>query len=308
MILSFKKISFFCFLFVSLSAQDQAYMGDLSFNYSGTANNSFTSIMGDSIRTTIAYNQVNGDSSYFLFAAITQQDSNEFDLFLTALRDTVFPLQSRSWNIPGEGEEDNPLSLEAVLVLMPGLDSSFVLNFFNTFSDTSENQGSDELFAEIFNSLSDQMYLGLQGNIVVEILEDSTIEGNFNSTLFKPAFHIPPHFITIGDGQFSFNRLINTPALGIENTPESQSFYLIKAYPNPFNPIVNLEFMVELEETISLKIYDLKGQLATSVFEGNIKPGLQRLQWNATRFSSGIYFSVFKSQSRTITKKIILNK
>ena len=308
MILSFKKISFFCFLFVSLSAQDQAYMGDLSFNYSGTANNSFTSIMGDSIRTTIAYNQVNGDSSYFLFAAITQQDSNEFDLFLTALRDTVFPLQSRSWNIPGEGEEDNPLSLEAVLVLMPGLDSSFVLNFFNTFSDTSENQGSDELFAEIFNSLSDQMYLGLQGNIVVEILEDSTIAGNFNSTLFKPAFHIPPHFITIGDGQFSFNRLINTPALGIENTPESQSFYLIKAYPNPFNPIVNLEFMVELEETISLKIYDLKGQLATSVFEGNIKPGLQRLQWNATRFSSGIYFSVFKSQSRTITKKIILNK
>ena len=308
MILPFKKNSFFFFLFVSLSAQDQAYMGDLSFNYSGTANNSFTSIMGDSMRTTIAYNQDNGDSSYFLFAAITQQDSNEFDLFLTALRDTVFPLQSRSWNIPGEGEEDNPLSLEAVLVLMPGLDSSFVLNFFNTFSDTSGNQGSDELFAEIFNSLSDQMYLGLQGNIVVEILEDSTIEGNFNSTLFKPAFHIPPHFITIGDGQFSFNRLINTPALGIENTPESQSFYLIKAYPNPFNPIVNLEFMVELEETISLKIYDLKGQLATSVFEGNIKPGLQRLHWNATRFSSGIYFSVFKSQSRTITKKIILNK
>ena len=308
MILSFKKIIFFCFLFVSLSSQDQAYMGDLSFNYNGTTSNYFSSIMGDSNRTTIAYNQDNGDSSYFLFAAITQQDSNEFDLFLTALRDTVFPLQSRSWSIPGEGEESNPLSLEAVLVLMPGLDSSFVLNFLNTFSDTSGDQGSDELFAEIFNSLSDQMYLGLQGDIDIQILQDSTIIGNFNSTLFKPAFHIPPHFITIGDGQFSFNRLINTPALEIEDLPKPKSFYLVKAYPNPFNPIVNLEFMVELRSTISLKIYDLKGKLVTSVFEGNLNPGIQRLQWDATKFSSGIYFSVLKKGSLTLTKKIILNK
>ena len=308
MISSFKKIMFFCFLFVSLSSQDQAYMGDLSFNYNGTTSNYFSSMMGDSMRTTIAYNQDNGDSSYFLFAAITQQDSNEFDLFLTALRDTTFPLQSRSWSIPGEGEESNPLSLEAVLVLMPGLDSSFVLNFLNTFSDTSGDQGSDELFAEIFNSLSDQMYLGLQGDIDIQILEDSTIAGNFNSTLFKPAFHIPPHFITIGDGQFSFNRLINTPVLKIKNTPEPQSFYLIKAYPNPFNPIVNLEFMVELGSPISLKIFDLKGRLVSSVFEGKLNPGLQKLQWDAAKFSSGIYFLVLKNGSHTLTKKIILNK
>ena len=307
MISSFKKIIFLCFLFVSLSSQDQSYIGNLSFNYSGTASNYFSSIMGDSMMTTIAYNQDNGDSSYFLLAAITQQDSNEFDLFLTALRDTVFPLQSRSWSIPGEGEENNPLSLEAVLVLMPGLDSSFVLNFFNTFSDTSGDQSPDELFTEIFNSLSDQMYLGLQGDLDIQILEDSTIVGSFNSTLFKPAFHIPPHFITIGDGQFSFNRL-NTPTLQIENIPKIESFYLIKAYPNPFNPIVNLEIMVELKSNISLKIYNLKGQLMTSVFEGNLNPGLKRLQWDATKFSSGIYFSVLKNSSRSITKKIILNK
>jgi hypothetical protein len=57
-----------------------------------------------------------------------------------------------------------------------------------------------------------------------------------------------------------------------------------------------------------LKIYNLKGQLMTSVFEGNLNPGLKRLQWDATKFSSGIYFSVLKNSSRSITKKIILNK
>ena len=35
--------------------------------------------------------------------SITQQNENEFDLFLAVLRDTIFPIQPRSWNIPGEG-------------------------------------------------------------------------------------------------------------------------------------------------------------------------------------------------------------
>ena len=57
-------------------------------------------------------------------ASITQQEENEFDLFLAVLRDTIFPVQSRSWDIPGEGDESNPLSLESILVFMPQLDSS----------------------------------------------------------------------------------------------------------------------------------------------------------------------------------------
>ena len=103
MISSFKKIIFFCFLFVSLSSQDQVYMGDLSFSYNGTTSNYFSSMMGDSMRTTIAYNQDNGDSSYFLFASITQQDSNEFDLFLTfrsSLRSKVLKFFVSSKNPP----------------------------------------------------------------------------------------------------------------------------------------------------------------------------------------------------------------
>jgi len=306
--LNYKKLFLLFFLNYSIS-QNEAYLGEVSFNYSGTTNNYFSSISGDSTLTSIAFNQDGGDSSFFLFAAITQQEANMFDLFLSVLRDTTFPVKSRSWEIPGEGDEDNPLSLETILVLMPGLDSSFVINFLETFSDTSENQNSNDLFTEIFTTLSDQLYLGLQGNLELEVLNDSSIAGNFNSILFKPAFHIPPHLVTINDGEFSFIKSTTSPLL---NTKKSKinidNYSLFKTYPNPFNPNIQFQFEIDFKSKISLEIYDIKGRKIKTIFRGSVEPGLQNFEWNAKSFSSGVYFSVLKNESFTTTKKITLNK
>ena len=296
------------FLSYSIS-QNEAYLGEVSFNYSGTIDNYFSSISDDSTLTSIAFNQDNGDSSFFLFAAITQQETNEFDLFLSVLRDTTFPVESRSWQVPGEGDEENPLSLETILVLMPGLDSSFVLNFLETFSDTSEDQNSDDLFNDIFTTLSDQLYLGLQGNLELEVLNDSSIIGNFNSILFKPAFHIPPHLVTINDGEFSFNKVLTTPTLKLKDSKNSVDDYkLFNTYPNPFNPIIKFQFEADLKSDISLNIYDIKGRKIETIYEGSVGPGQQNFQWNAKNFSSGVYLSVLRNKSLTKIKKITLNK
>ena len=306
--MNYKKLFLLFFLNYSIS-QNEAYLGEVSFNYSGTTNNYFSSISGDSTLTSIAFNQDGGDSSFFLFAAITQQEANVFDLFLSVLRDTTFPIESRSWEIPGEGDENNPLSLETILVLMPGLDSSFVINFLETFSDTSENQNSDDLFTEIFTTLSDQLYLGLQGNLELEVLNDSSIVGNFNSTLFKPAFHIPPHLVTINDGEFSFNKSTTPPILNIEKSKINTGNYsLFNTYPNPFNPNIQFQFEIDFKSEISLEIYDIKGQKIKTVFNGSVEPGIQNFKWNAKSFSSGVYFSVLKNEFFTTTRKITLNK
>lgn len=306
--MNYKKLFLLFFLNYSIS-QNEAYLGEVSFNYSGTTNNYFSSISGDSTLTSIAFNQDGGDSSFFLFAAITQQEANVFDLFLSVLRDTTFPIESRSWEIPGEGDEDNPLSLETILVLMPGLDSSFVINFLETFSDTSENQNSDDLFTEIFTTLSDQLYLGLQGNLELEVLNDSSIFGNFNSILFKPAFHIPPHLVTINDGEFFFNKSTTPPLLNIEKSKINIGNYsLFNTYPNPFNPNIQFQFEIDFKSEISLEIYDIKGQKIKTVFNGSVEPGIQNFKWNAKSFSSGVYFSVLKNEFFTTTRKITLNK
>ena len=70
------------------------------------------------------------------------------------LRDTIFPLQPRVWDIPGEGDENNPLSLESVFVFMPALDSSFVMQLFETFTDTSSSEDTTDILGDIFSELS----------------------------------------------------------------------------------------------------------------------------------------------------------
>lgn len=171
-ILTFNNISFFnkmirysVFLYLcALSSAQNIYQGEIGFNYNGTVSGSFTSISDDSLVTGISINQVVNDTALLVMASITQQDENEFDLFLAVLRDTIYPIQPRNWEIPGEGDENNPLSLESILVFMPQLDSSFVEDVFEFFTDTSGNQETDEIFNDIFSSFSDNLYLGLEGN------------------------------------------------------------------------------------------------------------------------------------------------
>ena len=124
------------FLFCIVIAQE-SYEGQITLDYNGTVNGSFNSIVQDSVLTGFAYNQIGLDTSFFLMASITQQDTNEFDLFVAFLQDTTFPVQPRTWEIPGGGDETNPLSFQNIVVLIPGIDSTFVNDLFGFFTDSS---------------------------------------------------------------------------------------------------------------------------------------------------------------------------
>ncbi len=98
-----KMTRYSVFLFLcALSFAQNIYQGEIGFNYNGTVNGSFTSISEDSLLTGISINQVVNDTALLVMASITQQDENEFDLFLAVLRDTIYPIQPRNWEIPGE--------------------------------------------------------------------------------------------------------------------------------------------------------------------------------------------------------------
>ena len=285
------------------------YQGQVLFEYSGTENGLFTSTLQDSTTSGFSLNQNSGDSSSFLIASITQQNENEFDLFLVALQDTTFPVQPRSWNIPGEGDEDNPLSLETLVVFMPGLDSSFVEELFNTFTDTSASNDSTDIFSDLFSTFSSSLYLGLQGELEIESVTDSLIVGSFNSILIKPAFYFPPHTIFISDGEFEFYNTgipLLKNAIG-ERVPEH--FELGSVYPNPFNSTATIEVFINSSNiNTSLFIVDITGQRVQTIFNENMKMGRHLFHWNSNQNPSGIYFSVLKAHNSIKTKKLMLIK
>ncbi len=96
-------------------------------------------------------------------------------------------------------------------------------------------------------------------------------------------------------------------ARGIENT-QLQSFNLLPAYPNPFNPLTTIRYEVGNESLIDISIVNLKGQLVDKL-ENNVKQaGKHSIKWNAENVSSGVYLLRMQSENYLETQKIILMK
>ena len=308
---------FIPFIFCFCLAQE-SYTGEITFDYNGTVSGSFTSIIQDSIPIGFAFNQEGADTSYFIIGAFTEQENNEFDLFLAVLQDTTFPVQPRTWDIPGQGNPLDPLSLESIVIFIPELDSVFVLDLIETLTDTTggDSLALDSLFESLFFELNDNLYLGLpdffgnnQGVLEISEISDSSLSGDFYATLTKPVLTWPLQSINIDNGLFVFNK-ISLPVLAVKSKPTvPERLILFPAYPNPFNPSTTVRFSVlDTKQPLSLHIYDIDGRLIETLFSGYVMPGFHEVQWNARQYPSGIYFAMFRSGDIMQSTKLILIK
>jgi len=86
------------------------------------------------------------------------------------------------------------------------------------------------------------------------------------------------------------------------------SFALFQNYPNPFNPSTVISYQLPVTSRVSIKISDLLGrELATLVNEEQ-SAGWKKVEWNASRYSSGIYFLTMCADNFSQTKKLVLMK
>ena len=308
---------FIPFIFCFCLAQE-SYTGEITFDYNGTVSGSFTSIIQDSIPIGFAFNQEGADTSYFIMGAFTEQENNEFDLFLAVLQDTTFPVQPRTWDIPGQGNLEDPLSLESIVIFIPELDSVFVLDLIETLTDTTggDSLALDSLFESLFFELNDNLYLGLpdffgnnQGVLEISEISDSSLSGDFYATLTKPVLTWPLQSINIDNGLFVFNK-ISLPVLAVKSKPKiPERLLLFPSYPNPFNPSTTVRFSVlDTKQPLSLHIYDIDGRLIETLFSGYVMLGFHEVQWNARQHPSGIYFAMFRSGYIMQSTKLILIK
>jgi predicted acyl esterase len=67
--------------------------------------------------------------------------------------------------------------------------------------------------------------------------------------------------------------------------------WLFQNYPNPFNPTTTISFEIPQAEVVTLKIYDIAGREVATLLNTSLKAGVHQVNWDATRFSSGVYFS-----------------
>ena len=68
----------------------------------------------------------------------------------------------------------------------------------------------------------------------------------------------------------------------------ADNFNLGKIYPNPFNPTTSFDLSVPEEGFVSIQVYNVLGQLVTTIYEGNLNASIHSFNWNADNVSSGL--------------------
>ena len=89
------------------------------------------------------------------------------------------------------------------------------------------------------------------------------------------------------------------------------NYELIQCYPNPFNPVTTIGFTIPTAETkpvVSLQIFNLQGKLVEELLNQQLEAGYHSVVWDATNFSSGVYFARLQANEFSQTQKLLLLK
>ncbi|NQS97716.1 MAG: T9SS type A sorting domain-containing protein [candidate division Zixibacteria bacterium] len=105
-------------------------------------------------------------------------------------------------------------------------------------------------------------------------------------------------------GEWTLTGWDEEPAGILALTPDT--WFLSQNYPNPFNPETNISFAIAETGEVSLKVYNLLGEVAAVIVEGNLSAGYYQYKWNASNLASGIYFYRLEAQGFTAVKKMML--
>jgi hypothetical protein len=103
-----------------------------------------------------------------------------------------------------------------------------------------------------------------------------------------------------------------TPGLG--SSPAAPTNSLAQNYPNPFNPTTTIRYSIAERGRVTLRVYNVAGQLVKVLFDEEQSPETARaVTWDGRNqdghaVSSGVYFYKIMARGFTQTKKMIILK
>jgi hypothetical protein len=103
---------------------------------------------------------------------------------------------------------------------------------------------------------------------------------------------------------------------GVEETnaePQSPTFRLYQNRPNPMVNSSVIEFQIPTAQNVSLRIYNVAGQLVKTLVDMKKDAGIHRVYWNGLddkrqSVSNGIYFYQLESETETLMRKMVITR
>ncbi|MBI4311009.1 MAG: T9SS type A sorting domain-containing protein [Chloroflexi bacterium] len=116
---------------------------------------------------------------------------------------------------------------------------------------------------------------------------------------------------TFANRLLKWDRAVDYPTRVEETTPLPKQFNLFQNYPNPFNAQTQMAFEVGIQQDVALRIFEVSGQLVTTLIQGQYKPGIYHTTWDGRdaqghRVASGLYLYQLCAETQQITQKLML--
>lgn len=102
------------------------------------------------------------------------------------------------------------------------------------------------------------------------------------------------------------NNSIDENGVEIKDSPEIPNEFAVTNYPNPFNPTTTIQYSLPVDGFTELTIYNSLGEVMAKPLSEFRSKGTYNLLFNASHFSSGIYFYTLQSGNFIKTSKMIL--
>ena len=93
-----------------------------------------------------------------------------------------------------------------------------------------------------------------------------------------------------------------------DNSTLPSAYSLSQNYPNPFNPSTQIKFSIVANEHVAVKVFNTIGQEVAQLVNDVLPAGSYAVRWDATNFSSGVYFYTITTKNFHTARKMILLK
>jgi|AP95_1055475.scaffolds.fasta_scaffold10998_3 hypothetical protein len=92
-----------------------------------------------------------------------------------------------------------------------------------------------------------------------------------------------------------------------------QLFELGQNYPNPFNPTTTFEFRMGATANVSIRVFNVLGQVVRTLVDGTMSIGVHRVTWDArddsgTTVATGLYLYQMETSGFQSVKTLVLMK
>jgi hypothetical protein len=106
----------------------------------------------------------------------------------------------------------------------------------------------------------------------------------------------------MAEGTFS----VGTAAVNPNSAPKA--FGLSTAYPNPFHLVTRFTLFLEIEQPVTVAVFDAQGRRVASLKEGPLEAGAHTFSFDGAPLASGDYFVKATGSRETAVRRVTLVK